>query len=62
MTGLLKFNEYCCPLIALLSSNGADLLVEKNQLNFADLLSPFCSTVITIKVNFINKFYNKVII
>lgn len=43
-------NGLCCPLIALMTSSGADAISERNGLSFADMLSPFCSTNISIKV------------
>ncbi|KAI1731495.1 ER-Golgi trafficking TRAPP I complex 85 kDa subunit domain-containing protein [Ditylenchus destructor] len=39
----------CSPLMALLTSPGAEASAEKNRLSFADMLSPFSTTQITIK-------------
>uniref|UniRef100_A0A915DZF0 Uncharacterized protein n=1 Tax=Ditylenchus dipsaci TaxID=166011 RepID=A0A915DZF0_9BILA len=39
----------CSPLIALLTSNGADVSADRNGLNFADMLAPFCTTQVTVK-------------
>lgn len=51
MADFSSINGLCCPLIALLTSTGADSVSEKNSLSFADMLAPFCKAQINIKVD-----------
>lgn len=41
-----------CPLIALLTSDAVEAAAQKNALTFADLLSPFCTAQVSLKVAF----------
>lgn len=43
-------NEICSPLIGIYTSDAVDTSIGRNRLNFADLLIPFSTTQISIKV------------
>lgn len=45
-------DDFCCPLVGLLTSEAVNEVASKNGLNFGDLLLPFCCCQISIKVCF----------